>query len=194
MFEVAAGGGPWPDLPTNVWGLSFLELETGLGVRKYQSRSIIPPLFPFHYILPFRKLFGAPLPMKRLFIIFIVPVGLALGLEGQAGSSHVNGKVAFSCGSYNLRSHEALKIFLRMFAWGLGLSSAHSQLISLKLCGWQIHYLLRMLNLHIPQSVCLKMYFVASPPLGLVSDIFTNSFCYAAFPSTCSQHWTSTLI
>lgn len=36
---------------------------------------------------------------ENLFILFIVPVGLALGLEGEAGGSHVNGKVAFSCGS-----------------------------------------------------------------------------------------------
>lgn len=40
-----------------------------------------------------------------------------------------------------------------------------------------------MLNLHISQSTCLKMYSAASPSLVLVSDVFTNSLHFVAFPS-----------
>lgn len=56
-----------------------------------------------------------------------------------------------------------------------------------------MHYLLRMLNLHISQSMCLKIYSVTSHPLVLVSDVFTNSLHFVAFPSMCSVCWASIL-
>lgn len=87
------------------------------------------------------------------------------------------------------------KIFLCLLSWGLLPFSSSPTAHFFKFhSSWHMHYLLRMLNLHIFESACLKMLSAASPPLGLASDTFTNSLHFVAFQSRCFLCWESIMI
>lgn len=107
VFEVVAVGQvgrnwwwwslAWPSyhhVGTVIPGIRDWLRSQKIPVRKHHSTFISISLYP-----AFQEMIWSTTSNENLFILFIVPVGLALGLEREAGGSHVNGKVAFSCGS-----------------------------------------------------------------------------------------------
>lgn len=194
----------WPS-NHHAWTL-IPRLADQLRGQEIQVQRIIQPLFPFSLFIcclsedllrDVQEMYTWITTSNKTGLLpsLLCQFSWVWGWRGGVGSFLANAKVAFSRGSYNYRCQVGLKIFLCLFSLGLHPFSSSPTAHFFKLhSSWHMHYLLRMLNVHISQSTCLKMYSAASPPLGLASDIFANSLHFVAFQGTCFLCWASVLI